>query len=245
MPIRFVTLDCAGTLIDVNWQPAVFAADCVERLGLPLDRSDAESVYTRLLQTRWRTYRELNLTRDSGVCDGFWRELTCDWMAAVGIEERWLGPILGEAWEGLYGSNSRVFKLFGDSLPALEALESKGLTLAALSNWDYSLHRVVAMLGLRPKLKHVIASLEEGVEKPDSGLFNIMLERLDARPDEVLHVGDDPLDDVQGALRVGWHAARLDRSARSSFQPSANVKGGPAPVVSSLREVAEVVDWIG
>ena len=235
MAIRFVTLDCAGTLIDVDWQPAVFATDCVERLGIPVDRPVAESTYTRLLQTRWRHYQQLNLTRDEEICDAFWRELTHDWTVQIGLDGKWEDEIWGEAWEGLYASDSRVFKLYDDSLEALEMVRNRGLKIAALSNWDYSLHRVVRMLGLEPLLDEVVASLEEGVEKPERKIFEIAMARLGAKPSECLHVGDSPLDDVQGALGAGMKAVLLDR-------------GGATPpgrgVIYGLTQIPEVLDWI-
>lgn len=236
MAIKFVTLDCAGTLIDVDWQPAIFATDCVERLGIPIDRPVAESTYTRLLQTRWRHYQQLNLTRDQEICDGFWRELNHDWMVQTGLDLNWEEAIWKEAWEGLYGPRSRVFKLYEDSVEALEILRKRGLKIAALSNWDYSLHRIVRMLGLEPLLDEVVASLEEGVEKPDPKIFEITLERLRAEPDECLHVGDNPLDDVQGAMGAGMKAVLLDRE-----------KGTPPGkgVIYRLTEIPEVLDWIG
>lgn len=236
MPIRFVTFDCAGTLIDVDWQPAVFATDCVERLGIPVDRAVAESTYSRLLQTRWRHYQQLNLTHDEDVCDRFWRELTRDWMAQSGIETRWEDAIWNEAWDGLYGPESRVFKLFDDSLDALQAIRVTGIKVAALSNWDYSLHRVVKLLKIDSMFDVVVASLEEGVEKPEPMIFKIALERLEADPSETLHVGDSPLDDVQGARNAGMKAILLDR--REQRPPSKTV-------ISDLRQLTEVLDWIG
>jgi FMN phosphatase YigB (HAD superfamily) len=242
MPIRFVTLDCAGTLIQVDWQPAVFACECVERLGIPMDRPVAESTYARLLQTRWRAYMELNLTRDPEICDGFWRELTFDWMAACRIEPNWLEPILAEVWDGLYGKSNRVFSLYEDSLPALIALKDRGLKLAALSNWDYSLHRVVAMLGLGPYLDEVIASLEEGVEKPEPKIFRIAMERLGATTNETLHVGDHPIDDVQGALGADIRAVLLDRSNSQTQLTSPGGRG--ALRINDLSQLLEVLDCI-
>lgn len=236
MPIRAITFDCAGTLIDVDWQPAAFATDCVERLGIPVDRALSESNYTRLLQTRWRHYQQLNLSRDEKVCDGFWQELTRDWMAQTGIDPKSEEAIWNEAWQGLYGSQSRVFKLFDDSLEALQAMKSKGLKIAAVSNWDYSLHRVLKLLKIDVLFDVVVASLEEGMEKPDPKIFQIALDRLGANASNTIHVGDSPLDDVQGARNAGLHAILLDR--RIEATPSKTL-------VSDLRQLSEVLDWIG
>ena len=251
MPIRYVSLDCAGTLIQVDWQPAVFAVDCAERVGVELDRASAESSYLRLLQTRWPHYMELNLTRDPAVCDGFWKELTRDWLEDAGVDAEWFEAIWKEAWNGLYGYESRVFSVYDDTVDGLEMLKERGVTVAALSNWDYSLHRVVELLEIRPYFKEVIASLEEGVEKPEPELFQIMLEWLGASPDEVLHVGDHPVDDVRGALNVGMRAALLERldspAAQEAYPYLPNVQRGEAgaPRLSSLRQLGQVLDWIG
>jgi putative hydrolase of the HAD superfamily len=240
-PIPFISLDCAGTLIDVDWKPAVFAVDCAERAGVPLDRPTAESNYNRLLQSRWKHYRQLNQSRDEEVGDGFWRELTRDWMDQSGIGSEWFDAIMAEAWEGLYGTESRVFRLFDGVLPALQDLKERGYRLAALSNWDYSLHRVVRMLGLEPYLEVVVASLEEGVEKPEPGIFEVLMSRLGASPGQVAHVGDDPLDDVQGALNFGCRAVLLDRGARIE-RP---VWNGRASRISNLGQLPEVLEWTG
>jgi HAD superfamily hydrolase (TIGR01549 family) len=206
-PIRAVTLDCAGTLIDVDWRPSAFACDCAERVGLILDRGHAEATYSRILQTRWRHYQELNLSRDESVLDGFWRKLTEKWLGELEFDIAWTEPIIVQAREDLYGPDSLVFRLYEDACPALDRLRARGLKLAALSNWDYSLHRVLRLLGIDDLFHVVVASLEEGVEKPEPALFRLTLERLGVPADEALHVGDDPLDDVRaagGADRSKW-----------------------------------------
>ncbi|HRK20585.1 MAG TPA: HAD-IA family hydrolase [Fimbriimonadaceae bacterium] len=233
--IRFVTLDCAGTLVRVDWQPGRFATECLESLGAVFDRGDAESTYNRILQSRWREYQELNLSRDESIGDGFWRELTQDWLAKIGLDAGFLEPTLELAHRRLYGDPSVAFCLYADTVPALIALQERGVKLAVLSNWDYSLHRVLRILGLTDYFDVVVASLEEGVEKPEPRIFEVVLERLGADPRKTLHVGDDPLDDVIGASRAGLRSAFLDRSSPQELPKR----------ICDLRQIIEVLDWTG
>jgi len=101
-----------------------------------------------------------------------------------------------------------------------------------VNNWDYSLERTLERRGLRALFDCVLASLEVGVEKPDAGIFRAAERRLGLAPEELLHVGDHPVDDYEGALRAGWHALLLDRNTPRPTEHS---------VVSSLLDVPDRV----
>lgn len=217
-----ITLDAAGTLIDVRWDPVVFAVQCAREVGLELEEDAAASVYGNLLRSRWGHYRELNLTRDPLVCDDWWRDLTREWLVRVGQDPAHVEPITEVVMRRLYTPGSEVFRLYDDTVPALEALRLAGHRLAILSNWDYSLHRVVAMLGIRDYFEEVIASLEEGPEKPDRELFRLTLDRLGAEPAQAVHVGDNPVDDLRGAQEFGMRAILIDRAANDPSPPVVN-----------------------
>ena len=87
-----------------------------------------------------------------------------------------------------------------------QARPMPGVRMAIVSNWDNSLHRTLRMFGLTEYFEHVVASLEEGVEKPEARIFQIALERAGVEPGDALHVGDNPIDDWQGAKNVGMRA---------------------------------------
>ena len=217
-----ITLDAAGTLIDVRWDPVRVALECAREVGLDLDAESAGGVYGHLLHSRWGHYRELNLTRDPEACDGWWSDLTRTWLERIGQDAGCLEAYEAVLMRRLYGPGSDVFLLYEDTVPCLQALKAAGHRLAIVSNWDYSLHRVVAMLGIREYFDVVIASLEEGPEKPDPALFQITLDRLGVRPEACVHVGDNPLDDLRGAQEFGMRAILLDRSATDPQPPTVN-----------------------
>lgn len=234
MSIRLVSFDAAHTLVDVSWQPGVFAVQNALAAGLELDPTPASERYDRLVRTRWRTFQELNLTRDEAQTDGFWNELTRDWLDALGFEDVDAVELADRGREWMHGPDSPCFRLYPDTLAGLDAVAAMGLPMVVLSNWDVSLHRTLRSLGITNRFKQVFASLEHGVEKPDVKLFRIVERETGFAPHEILHVGDSPLDDLQGALGAGWHAALLDRGVVAAERPR----------ISSLVNVPEAIAWI-
>ncbi len=233
MPPRIVFFDCAETLVSVRWQPGAFAIDCAGDVGIELDAGPAREIYERLLEGRWRDYELVNRTKDHEACRRFWRVLTADWLAQIGAPETSLDRVMAAADRLLYGPESPYFSLFPDVLPALTSLERLGIALGVISNWDYSLHRVLGSLGLYSRFATVIASLEEGVEKPDRRLFELALARAGVEPHEAVHVGDNPIDDFQGAKACGLRAILLDRTLEA-----------PGPdQIPSLSHLPEAMGW--
>ncbi len=234
MPITCITFDCADTLVRADWNPPLFAIECAKEAGLSMDEQVAREQYERILYGRWKEYQQLNLSRDPDICDGFWIELTRDWMGKISLPSNSLDAVMQIARDRLYGPEQKIFWLFDDTLAALQRLQARGIRLAIISNWDYSLHRVVDQLSLKPYFEKVYASLEIGVEKPEPFIFTNALEELGVRPEETLHIGDNPLDDVQGARGVGMHAVLIDRSAD---------KTSPG-TLASLHDIEQVFAWI-
>jgi len=211
MKPKVVTFDCANTLVRVRWTPAVFALDCSSAVGLEVSEDETKE-YSRLLRSRWSEYEEINQTRDPALGDAFWARLTADWLGAIGRPTALASDIVAAAPELLYGKAATMFGLFDDVIPTLDALDALGIRVGVISNWDYSLHRVLRYLNLHRRFEHVIASLEEGVEKPAPRLFELTLAKFGVDKSDAIHVGDDPVDDLQGAQEFGMRAYLIDRS---------------------------------
>jgi putative hydrolase of the HAD superfamily len=178
-------------------------------------------------------FLQANLSRDEAQGNAFWHRLTCDWLRALGLPETHCHPLREAADKLGFGPDSILFRPFDDVLPCLDALEKIGIRMAVVSNWDYSLHRVLRDFGLYDRFEAVVASLEEGVEKPDPRLFHLTLERMGARPEETLHVGDNPEDDVEGARAAGLRALLLDRTGTLE----------PPRAIHTLAQLPEALSW--
>jgi len=229
---ELVTFDCAQTIIQVRWTVEGFARDCAQHVGIDLP-DEAYSDYRRAYFERLPEFLALNLRRDPAEGAEFWRRLAGDWLERHGLS-RHKATALWEASERLgFGPDSILFSPYADVVPCLDQLKTMGVRVAVVSNWDYSLHRVLGMFGLHERFELVLASLEEGVEKPDPRLFEICLDRLGVSPDRALHVGDDPIDDLGGATAAGMRALLIDRERDQSGDR----------VLASLTHLPEAFAW--
>ncbi len=229
--IRAVSFDCAETLLKVRWAPAPFAIQCAEALELPMDKQVATEIYERVFRSRYPEFLALNQLRNPQAVQNWWRELTTDWLDQLGIGAVFVEQLLEIGNHLLYGAGSDIFQVFDDVISTLEELKSLHIPMIVISNWDESLHRVLQSKGLLDYFEFALASLVEGVEKPDPKLFHLACERLEMDPHEVLHIGDSAVDDLQGALEAGIQARLLDRSGQGNSQIT----------ISSLREVPLVL----
>jgi len=104
-----------------------------------------------------------------------------------------------------------AWALYPDVLPTLEALRTRGLLLAVVSNWDSHLPHLLELCGLSPFFQIVSVSAVEQTGKPEPEIFRRTCERLGVSPAEALHVGDSLREDYEGARGAGLEAVLLDR----------------------------------
>lgn len=200
-------------------------------MGIPVGWEEG-GIFEALYRARLPKFLEANRAGASAV-DAFYVDLASDWLQRIGSDPATASELQRQVDELAFGSSSPMFSLYPDSLPCLEACRAQGLKIGVISNWDVSLHRVLAMFGITPLIDVAIASLEFGHEKPDPRIFDHTLEQLGAAANEAMHIGDDPADDVDGPISAGMSALFLDRS-------SVAIRGQQ---ITSLTQVIEELAW--
>ncbi len=95
------------------------------------------------------------------------------------------------------------FRPYPEVPGVLRALRDGGARIVVVSNWDVSLHGVLARTGLDALVDDVVTSAEFGVAKPDRRIFEHALGLAGAEAHAALHVGDDVAADIEGALGAG------------------------------------------
>ncbi|MDQ2070215.1 HAD family hydrolase [Natronospira bacteriovora] len=140
----------------------------------------------------------------------------------AGVDEALAEP----AFQAFFSHRQRV-TLFPGARSTLESLSSR-YPLAALSNGNADISRT----GLDGVFRFSLSAIEVGAAKPDPRMFEEAARRLELRPAEIMHVGDDPLRDVAGALEAGCRAVLLDRSGRYA-------RFVEAPVIRSIEELLD------
>lgn len=113
--------------------------------------------------------------------------------------------VLTRAVDIFYAPEMSAWRLHENARAVLQALHDAGFKLAVLANYssDRIFQRMVDYLGVRPYLHFCLASASVEHRKPDERLFNLVLERWDALPYEVVVVGDSLRHDIQGGIELG------------------------------------------
>ncbi len=125
--------------------------------------------------------------------------------------------------------------------PCLKELRDMGLKLGILTNGAKELQmRKIKMLGMESFVDKILTSGEVGVDKPDPKPFEVMSEKIGISPSELLYVGDNPLNDVEGSRNAGYIPVWVKTIGNWSFE---HIKR-PDFEVETVAEIPKLVKQI-
>jgi len=104
-----------------------------------------------------------------------------------------------DAFEVVYDARQRVV-FYESALETLEALASD-FRLGALTNGNADVERI----GLSRFFSFAFSSADVGARKPAPDIFHAALSHCGVQAVETIHVGDNLIDDIQGAGSLGIH----------------------------------------
>jgi putative hydrolase of the HAD superfamily len=210
--IKAISFDAMDTLFYLTKTIGDHYA-CVGRVvGLVLDAQTLE----RAFHTAWKQMPQRAAIGGPRENDdkGWWREL-------VHLVLDRVAPSLSEfdrdnffevAYE--HFAEAGVWELYPEVPDVLEQLRPR-FELAVISNFDGRLRFILEHLGISKYFVHVFASSELGADKPDPEIYGRAVKLMNLKPNEVLHVGDDPERDWDAATAAGLSIFRLDRPKNS------------------------------
>jgi HAD superfamily hydrolase (TIGR01549 family) len=171
-----------------------------------------------------------------------------EWWAAVGdhavqdLAETWIGhnqralELIG--FEGDIALAARQieesfllegWEIYSEAVAVLENLKANGIRMGVISNWPPTLEATLEAAGLREYFEVIVVSGVEGYAKPHPKIFEVALERMRVDPASTLYVGDNVVDDIQGAASVGMPSVLIDRDGIMPAHPNR---------IASLNELA-------
>jgi len=242
--LRCITFVWGDTLA-VNWgMPYIaterrllrqLAAD-LAALGGTADLAWAEACL-RELQAEWNATADAARNPDNREMD--FPALMRGWVAATGlsVEDPRLAPALERAWDRMADT---VIPL-SESAPALAGLHGR-YRIGILSHvpWPgFAVRRWFARHGLAAHVDFYSLSSEVGRIKPHPDHYHDAIRQAGCPPDEILHVGDHPMRDVEGGRRFGLRTC-LRRTERIYSEEHLDTCQPDAEILH-LADIADVV----
>jgi putative hydrolase of the HAD superfamily len=201
---KAILLDALGTLIELQPPAPALCDELAQRFGIHMPVAQAEVA----IATEIAYYRS---HFDEGANPDELLELRRRCVLAMRDElppEAVTVPVEALT-EALLASIT--FRVFPDVGFALGSARTRGVRLVVVSNWDVSLHDVLARVGVAPLLNGVVTSAEYGARKPDPSIFADALELAGVPASKAVHVGDSLEDDVAGARAAGIEPVLIRR----------------------------------
>ena len=197
--IRVISLDLDDTLWDV--EPVIRRAEAAlwSYLANGYPRIAEQFSRRRLLELRIAICDEFP---DRAHDFRFLREAVLSRVAAdAGYSDELVEPAFA-----VFDAERNNVDLYPDVLEVLEWLNAH-FVVAAATNGNADLHRI----GIGHYFDHIVTSVAAGAAKPDAAVFDRVSELAGFEHERVLHVGDHPETDVDGARRSGMESVWMNR----------------------------------
>jgi len=224
--IRAITLDLDDTLWEI--EPVIRRAEAKlwQWLAENYPRISTEFSSTDVLNIRESVMHEF---ADYQHDFRFLRKKVLERLAA---ESGYAADLVEPAFEVFDHARNEV-ELFPDVLSNLEVLAEK-FKILALTNGNASLQKI----GIDHLFDDAITATDVGAAKPARQIFEVAIERSGYSAIEILHVGDHPETDVDGARDAGMQTAWMNRTSADWPQHLRR----PDVVVTTVADLRELLE---
>lgn len=198
--IAAVTFDVGGTLI--NPWPSV--GDVYVEVAAEFGVEASPDFINWNFKDAWKSRHNFDYTQSA------WFEIVRESFGVQGAE------LPDEFFPAVYERFAQpdVWIVYGDVIRTLEDLAAREVKLGIISNWDDRLIPLLERLGLKKYFDTIIVSCNVGFTKPSPVIFEQAVRWLKVLPENLLHVGDSPKEDIDGASAAGFHTRQIARGRR-------------------------------
>ena len=231
MAISVVTFDLDNTLWDV--EPAIIRAEEAQQQWLRQHRPGATETFDddalfEFKKSVWKRHPQL-----THHVSQMRTQMLYELQTAAGYSKEDARSGADQAF-AVFLRERHAVELYEQALVVLEQL-SQDYTLGALTNGNADIYKTDAA----EYFDFAFLAEDIGVSKPHPDMFTVALEKAGVTAGEVVHVGDDPKHDIQGAREVGMYTVWMN--ARGKPWPG----GAPADrEISNLEQLPLAIDSI-
>ena len=210
--IKAIFFDAVGTLFRLTNTVGDHYAYVGREVGLDLDARSLE----RAFHAAWKQMPPRSAIDRPRENDDkrWWRELVDLVLDQVttSLSELDRDNFFEIAYE--HFAEAGVWELYPEVPGILEQLQPR-FQLAVVSNFDGRLRLILQHLDISKFFPNVFVSSELGADKPDPEIYRRALRLMKLKPNEALHVGNDPKRDWEAASAAGLSIFRLERPRNS------------------------------
>ncbi len=208
-PFDIVSLDLFSTLVYVDrdaFNPLQSLKDAILKSG---DVSsyfhlidEITKIYYLKIRKEMYDYKKETEFRNEDILREIYEEKKVNVSSTV-------EKITADIIESYFSSVMSITHPFPDLLNTLKFIKDKGYTLILTSNHSYPPNgwAILRKYDILKYFDRIVFSGEIGWKKPSEKIFTHALKGLKyANKDRIIHVGDDPKTDIEGALEFGIKA---------------------------------------
>lgn len=188
--VQAVTFDLAGTLLFPHPSVGAVYAACARRHDVEADAAVLDTAFPLAFKGGPRNAKP----------EAFWHEVVVRCFGPT-LPASKADVVFKECWQA-FGRHD-AWRLAPGALQAISAIRFLGVKVGVLSNADSRMRAVLDGHGLTRHLDGVFLSAETGFAKPDAKAFGQAARALGASVSALVHFGDSPTEDGEGARDAG------------------------------------------
>ncbi|XP_034490285.1 rhythmically expressed gene 2 protein [Drosophila innubila] len=221
---RLVTFDVTDTLLRLKDPTTQYIQTAAANGVASLDRTKMELCFRQ--QFKWMSKKHKNYGRNTPNMEwqSWWLQLVAKTFNCVdaNIPQDKL-QIIAEQLLSLFRT-SACWTHINCAAELVQCVRQAGKCVGVISNFDPSLPQVLSAMGFDKKFDFILTSYEAGVMKPDPGIFQIPVKRLQIAPSEALHIGNKFDLDYLGARNSGWSSLLVQSQPDPKLDTSSAAK---------------------
>jgi putative hydrolase of the HAD superfamily len=202
---KAIFFDFGDTLASTNPPYLIRLALAFRDCGYHVSDGDFESAYLKTDYEVHKKYMERGTISPLEYREWFFPKL-CKHLSLEG-ESRIIRERIRTALRGIDYTRSAL----PGAIELIELLKDRGFILGVISNNDGTTQEKCEEVGIKNYFDIIADSTNLGFVKPDSRIFQFVLEKLNISSSEALHIGDLYGSDVLGGLNAGLDVIWLNK----------------------------------
>ena len=212
---QVIFLDAMGTLFDLKTSVGEIYREFALKHGVEADSSQIQQAFiTSFKSAPPLAFNCDRLAETQQQEFNWWKQVVSETFQNLDLKEKFgdFEAFFIEVYS--YFGTKDPWCLFPDTIDSLTRWRDRGIELGVISNFDSRLIKLLNLLELEQFFSSTTISSLAGFAKPEADIFQIALAKHNIVSQAALHIGDNPVQDYEGAINAGLRSFWLNRHAR-------------------------------